>query len=305
MSKVTWNGVYPAVTTKFNESEQLDIVAFTKNIEAQIEAGVAGIVLGGTLGEASSLSTEEKFELLETTLEISAGRVDVIVNIAEQTTRSAVDLARDLEAKGADGLMLLPPMRYEADSQETLTYFVAVAEATGLPIMIYNNPIDYKIPVTIEMFEVLKNYPTIQAIKESSRDITYLTRLKIAFGDRFKILSGVDNLALESLAMGADGWVAGLVCAFPAETVAIYKLAKAGRLQEAINIYRWFIPVLELDVHPKLVQYIKLAEAKTGLGTEYVRAPRLMIKGIERERVVAIIEEAIANRPELPDYKNL
>lgn len=293
------------MTTKFNESEQLDIVAFTKNIEAQIEAGVAGIVLGGTLGEASSLSTEEKFELLETTLEISAGRVDVIVNIAEQTTRSAVDLARDLEAKGADGLMLLPPMRYEADSQETLTYFVAVAEATGLPIMIYNNPIDYKIPVTIEMFEVLKNYPTIQAIKESSRDITYLTRLKIAFGDRFKILSGVDNLALESLAMGADGWVAGLVCAFPAETVAIYKLAKAGRLQEAINIYRWFIPVLELDVHPKLVQYIKLAEAKTGLGTEYVRAPRLMIKGIERERVVAIIEEAIANRPELPDYKNL
>lgn len=305
MRTVSWTGVYPAVTTKFNSEEQLDIKGFTENIEAQIDAGVSGVVLGGTLGEASTLNNEERFQLLEATLKANSNRVDVIVNIAEQTTPAAVALAIDLEARGADGLMLLPPMRYAADSGETLAYFIAVAEATALPIMIYNNPVDYKIPVTIDMFRVLQEYPSIQAIKESSRDITYLTRLKIAFGDRFKILSGVDNLALESLFMGADGWVAGLVCAFPAETVAIYKLLKAGRHEEAIHIYRWFIPLLELDVHPKLVQYIKLAEAKTGLGTEYVRGPRMMIKGEERSRVESIIEKAIASRPELPDYKNV
>ena len=305
MRKVLWDGVYPAVTTKFTPHEQLDIAGFTKNIEAQIDAGVSGVVLGGTLGEASRLSNEEKFQLLEVAKTTSANRVDVIVNIAEQTTEAAVELARKLEANGADGLMLLPPMRYGADSEETLAFFIAVAEVTSLPIMIYNNPIDYKIPVTIDMFRVLQEYPNIQAIKESSRDITYLTRLKIAFGDRFKILSGIDNLALESLFMGADGWVAGLVCAFPEETVAIYKLAKARRHEEAIEIYRWFIPVLELDVHPKLVQYIKLAEAKTGLGTEYVRRPRLMIKSEERIRIGGIIDDAIASRPDLPDYKNL
>ena len=227
MSKVKWEGVYPAVTTKFTEDDQLDLVAFEKNIKAQINAGVAGIVLGGTLGEASSLSNEEKLVLLDKTIKIANSQVDVIVNIAEQTTKQAIELAKTLEQKGADGLMLLPPMRYAADSRETLEYFEEVAGATKLPIMIYNNPIDYKIPITIEMFEELAKQHNVQAIKESSRDITYLTKLKIRFGDRFKILSGVDNLALESLSMGADGWVAGLVCAFPEETVAIYKLAKA------------------------------------------------------------------------------
>lgn len=305
MSKVAWNGVYPAVTTKFTADEQIDIPAFITNIEAQIEAGVSGIILGGTLGEASSLQNDEKMQLLATTLEVSDGRVDVIVNIAEQTTKAAVQLARDLEAAGADGLMLLPPMRYAADSEETLTYFKAVAEATALPIMIYNNPIDYKIPVTIEMFRELANYSNIQAIKESSRDITYLSRLRIEFGDRYKILSGVDNLALESLLMGADGWVAGLVCGFPRETVCIYKLAKAGRAEEAIKLYHWFIPLLELDVHPKLVQYIKFAESKSGLGTEYVRQPRLTLHGEERARVEKIIDDALAIRPTLPDYKNI
>ena len=305
MSKVKWEGVYPAVTTKFTSDDQLDLVTFEKNINAQIEAGVAGIVLGGTLGEASSLSNAEKLELLDTTLKIAQSRVDVIVNIAEQTTRQAIELAQTLEQRGADGLMLLPPMRYAADSRETLEYFKEVAGSTGLPIMIYNNPVDYKIPVTLEMFEELSKYPNVQAIKESSRDITYLTKLKIKFGDRYKILSGVDNLAMESLSMGADGWVAGLVCAFPKETVAIYKLAKAGRQQEALEIYRWFIPVLELDVHPKLVQYIKLAETLTGLGTEHVRAPRLILEGEERAKVKELVQHAIDTRPKLPDYKNL
>ena len=305
MSKVKWEGVYPAVTTKFTSDDQLDLVTFEKNINAQIEAGVAGIVLGGTLGEASSLSNAEKLELLDTTLKIAQSCVDVIVNIAEQTTRQAIELAQTLEQRGADGLMLLPPMRYAADSRETLEYFKAVAGVTKLPIMIYNNPIDYKIPITLEMFEELSKYPNVQAIKESSRDITYLTKLKIKFGDRYKILSGVDNLAMESLSMGADGWVAGLVCAFPKETVAIYKLAKTGRQQEALEIYRWFIPVLELDVHRKLVQYIKLAETLTGLGTEHVRAPRLILEGEERAKVKKLVQHAIDTRPMLPDYKNL
>lgn len=299
MLKFNWKGVYPAVTTKFTENDTLDLVVFEKNIEAQIEAGVSGIVLGGTLGEASSLTKNEKFELLASTLRVADSQVDIIVNIAEQTTRNAIDLAIELEEKGADGLMLLPPMRYAADSNETLAYFKAVASSTDLPIMIYNNPIDYKVPVTLEMFDVLSKFPTIQAVKESSRDITYLTKLKIRFGDRFKILSGVDNLALESLFMGADGWVAGLVCAFPQETVAIYNLVKAGRSQEAIDIYRWFIPLLELDVHSKLVQYIKLAETMVGLGTEYVRLPRLVLKGEERDRVIKIIEEGIKKRPDV------
>lgn len=305
MSEVKWIGVYPAVTTKFTEDDKLDISAFEKNVLAQIEAGVSGIVLGGTLGEASSLSIEEKLELLRVTCKLANSRVNVIVNIAEQTTKDAVALAKSLKANGADGLMLLPPMRYAADSAETVAYFKAVAACTDLPIMIYNNPIDYKIPVTLEMFEELASCPTIQAIKESSRDITYLTKLRIQFAERYKILSGVDNLALESIFMGADGWVAGLVCAFPKETVAIYKLAKAGRSKEAIDIYKWFIPVLELDVHPKLVQYIKLAETMVGLGTENVRQPRLKLIGEEKIRVAAIIQAAIDNRPTLPDYKNL
>lgn len=302
---MNWTGVYPAVTTKFTVDDKLDIKGYRLNIAAQVKAGVSGVILGGTLGEASSLTNDEKLILLDNAIEETNSTVAVIVNIAEQTTKSAVELVKILEARGANGLMLLPPMRYAADSRETLVYFKEVANATALPIMIYNNPVDYNIPVTIEMFEQLLALPNIAAVKESSRDITYMTRLRIAFGDRLKILSGVDNLALESLMMGADGWVAGLVCAFPAETVAIYKLIKAGRHQEALEIYKWFIPVLELDVHPKLVQYIKLAESMTGLGTEHVRAPRLALVGEERQRVTKIITAAIDSRPSLPDYLSL
>ena len=293
------------MTTKFTADDKLDLINFNLNIQAQVKAGVSGVILGGTLGEASSLSNDEKLILLKSAVEQVSGSIPVIVNIAEQTTKSAVNLVKTLEDKGANGIMLLPPMRYAADSRETLEYFKTVATATSLPIMIYNNPVDYKVPVTIEMFEVLLELDNIQAVKESSRDITYMTRLRIAFGDRLKILSGVDNLALESLMMGADGWVAGLVCAFPAETVAIYKLVQAGRHEEARAIYKWFIPVLELDVHPKLVQYIKLAETMTGLGTENVRAPRLVLEGDERKSVTEIINKAIETRPELPDYLSL
>lgn len=297
---IIWKGVFPAVTTKFNDNDEMDFDAFDKNIEAQLEAGVKGIIIGGSLGEASVLTDEEKIELLKHTVEVVDKRAYVILNIAEQTTKAALLCAENALKYGADGLMMLPPLRYKADDNETVQYFAAVAKSTPLPIMIYNNPYDYKIEVTLDMFEELAQYENIQAVKESTRDISNVTRMINRFGDRYKILCGVDTLALESLFMGTDGWVAGLVDAFPRETVAIFNLAKQGRQQEALAIYRWFLPVLELDIHPKLVQYIKLAESETGLGTETVRAPRLPLEGEERKRILAIIHKAIAHRPELP-----
>nr|WKN35392.1 dihydrodipicolinate synthase family protein [Tunicatimonas sp. TK19036] len=300
--QVQWKGVYPAITTKFTADDQLDLPAFEKNIQAQLEAGIDGIILGGSLGEASSLTEEEKFTLVSATLQYVDGKIPVILNIAEQTTKDAVRIAQKAEESGANGLMLLPPMRYKATDQETVTYFKDIAASTGLPIMIYNNPIDYKIEVTLDMFEELANSPKIQAVKESSRQISNVTKMFNRFGDRFRVLTGVDTLGMESLLMGADGWVAGLVCAFPRETVAIYRLIQAGRYEEAVAIYRWFLPILELDVSPQLVQNIKLAEVATGLGTEYMRKPRLPLSGAERARVQKILDEGLANRPELPDY---
>ncbi|MDF2432197.1 MAG: 1-pyrroline-4-hydroxy-2-carboxylate deaminase [Mucilaginibacter sp.] len=297
---IIWKGVFPAVTTKFDDKDELDFDAFDKNIEAQLEAGVKGIIIGGSLGEASVLTDHEKITLLKQTVKTVNKRAYVILNIAEQTTKAALLCAENALRYGADGLMMLPPLRYKADEVETLNYFAAVAKSTPLPIMIYNNPYDYKIEVTLDMFGELSRYDNVQAVKESTRDVSNVTRMINRFGDRFKILCGVDTLALESLFMGADGWVAGLVDAFPRETVAVFNLAKQGRHQEALAIYRWFLPVLELDIHPKLVQYIKLAEAQTGLGTETVRQPRLPLAGEERKRILSIIDNAIANRPELP-----
>ena len=297
--KIHWQGVYPALTTPFTEDDSIDYAVFEKNLQAQLDAGVNGVILGGTLGEASSLLNEEKYDLVRFTVEKAANRVPVVMNIAEQTTRAAIAAARAAEECGAGGLMLLPPMRYKADDRETLEYFRAVAEASPLPIMIYNNPVDYKILVTLDMFEVMADWPTIQAVKESTRDVSNVTRMINRFGDRFSILCGVDTLALESLFMGANGWVAGLVDAFPRETVAIYRHVQAGRYAEALAIYRWFLPLLELDIHPKLVQYIKLAEVATGIGTEHVRAPRLPLEGDEFAVVWAVIQEALAKRPRL------
>lgn len=297
---IIWKGVFPAVTTKFNDDDELDLEGFDQNIEAQLEAGVKGIIIGGSLGEASVLTDAEKIRLLKHTVQTVNKRAYVILNIAEQTTKAALACAENAMKYGADGLMMLPPMRYKADEAETIQYFATVAKSTPLPIMIYNNPYDYKIEVTLDMFEELSQYKNIQAVKESTRDVSNVTRMINRFGGRYKILCGVDTLALESLFMGADGWVAGLVDAFPRETVAIFNLAKQGRHQEALAIYRWFLPVLELDIHPKLVQYIKLAEAQTGLGTETVRQPRLPLTGDERKNILAIIHKAIATRPELP-----
>lgn len=297
--KISWQGVYPALTTPFTGDDRIDYPVFEKNLNAQLEAGVDGVILGGTLGEASSLLNEEKYDLVRFTVEKVQGRIPVVMNIAEQTTRAAMTAAQIAEGCGASGLMLLPPMRYKADDRETLEYFRAVADTSTLPIMIYNNPVDYKILVTLDMFEEMAAWPTIQAVKESTRDVSNVTRMINRFGDRFKILCGVDTLALESLFMGADGWVAGLVDAFPHETVAIYRHAKAGRHAEALAIYRWFLPLLELDIHPKLVQYIKLAQTATGLGTEHVRAPRLPLEGEEYAAVWLVIQKALANREDL------
>ncbi len=296
-----WEGVYPAMLTPFTKDDAIDFEMFKLNVNAQLDAGVDGLVVGGSLGEASTLLTEEKWELLRYCKTAMNRPVPVIVNIAEQYTKAAIQIAKDAVTNGADGLMVLPPMRYKADDRETVEYFKAIAATTDLNIMIYNNPYDYKIEVTLAMFEELAKMPTIVAVKESTRDVSNVTRMKNHFGDRFKILCGVDTLALEELALGVDGWIGGLVDAFPAETVAIYKLMKLGRYKEALDIYRWFLPLLELDIHSKLVQYIKLAATQTGISTPYVRAPRLMLEGKEKETVLSIINKGIATRPTLPD----
>lgn len=300
--KFEWKGVMPALTTKFTDKDTLDIDMFRKNLKAQIKAGVSGIVLGGTLGEASTLSDDEKKVLVQTAVDYVQGKIPIIMNIAEQSTAGAIKAAENALDNGASGLMVLPPMRYKATSYETVTYLKAIAESTSLPIMIYNNPIDYGIEVTIDMFEELLECNNIEAVKESTRDISNITRLRNTFGSRLKVLTGVDTLGMESLLMGADGWIAGLVCAFPKETVAIYELIQAGQINQALEIYRWFLPLLELDISPQLVQNIKLAEVATGIGTEIVRAPRLPLRGAERLRVLQIINDGVQNRPTLPNY---
>jgi len=299
MKAFEWKGVFPALTTKFNSQEELDLPEFAKNLQAQLDGGIHGIILGGSLGEASTITESEKETLVKFSQEKLEGKIPVILNIAEGSTREATRQAQLAEQWGADGLMLLPPMRYKADDRETTAFFKAVAQSTELPIMLYNNPVDYKIEITLDMFESLIEEKNITAVKESTRDISNVTRLVNRFGDRLKILCGVDTLALEELVLGADGWVAGLVCAFPAETVRIFQLVKAGKIAEALSIYRWFLPLLELDLHPKLVQYIKLAEQEAGIGSEYVRAPRLTLEGAERTRILKIIQDGIAKRPKL------
>ena len=296
---INWTGVFPALTTKFTADDKLDLPLFEKNLMAQLDAGVNGIVLGGTLGEASVLTTDEKEQLIKFAVAKCAGKVPVVLNIAEGSTKEALQQAAYAKAWGAKGIMMLPPMRYKSDHRETVTYFTTIANSTDLPIMIYNNPVDYKIEVTLDMFDELTACENIQAVKESTRDVTNVTRMKNRFGNRYKILCGVDTIAMEELCLGADGWVAGLVCAFPKETVAIFNLVKAGKIAEATKIYRWFIPLLELDIHPKLVQYIKLAETQAGIGSETVRAPRLTLVGQEREAVLKIINDGIATRPKL------
>jgi len=299
MAQLNWKGIYPAVLTPFKENGEIDFEMFAKNTEAQISAGVHGIIIAGTLGDAAVLDNDEKFELLSYAKKVVAGRIPLILNIAENTTKNAVDFAKKAKELGADGLMLLPPMRYKADDREVVEYFKAVASATDLPILIYNNPVDYATYVSLSMFEEVKDYPSIQAVKESTRDLSNITRMKNKFGDRFKVLGGVDTISLETVLLGADGLVAGLVDAFPRETMAMYNYALDGEIEKAIEIYRWFMPLLELDIHPKLIQYIKLAATAEGICTPHVRAPRLPLVGEEATRINKIIADGIASRPVL------
>lgn len=294
-----WKGVFPAVTTQFTEDDSVDVEATVRHCEALIDGGCHGLVMLGTLGEGTSLDRSEKLILLEGVREAFAGRVPVLTGVAEYTTAGARGMAEAAAELGLDGLMVLPAMVYTSDRRETLAHYRTIARATDLPIMVYNNPVSYGVDITPEMFAELADEESLVAIKESSDDVRRVTDIANAVGDRYTIFCGVDDLALEAILMGAEGWVAGLVNAFPRETVAIWKLATSGRLEEARAIYRWFAPLLHLDTDVKLVQYIKLAVAEVGLGSETVRPPRLPLEGAEREHVLEIIRTAIATRPEL------
>ena len=297
---INWTGVYPAVTTKFKEDMSLDFEANVAHIAWQIENGVDGVVVCGSLGEASTLEVDEKVEVVKAAVKASDGRIPVIGTVSETSTARGLDFVAKAEQAGVDGYMVLPGTLYHADAHEAVAHYKTIADATEKPLLIYNNPIAYRVDLGLSELEELAQDPKFQAIKESSDDIRRTTTIRNHFGDRFSIMMGVDNLALESLMMGADGWIAGLVDAFPAETVAIYKLAKAGRWDEARDIYRWFVPLLELDVSTKLVQNIKLAGQVVGRCNDVVRMPRMPLAGAERQRVIDIVEAAIAKRPALP-----
>jgi 1-pyrroline-4-hydroxy-2-carboxylate deaminase len=295
-----WQGVFPATTTQFGRDESLDVGATQKVVNALIEDGVDGIICMGTVGENCSLTAQEKRSVLAAVKEVTAGRVPVISGVAEYTTSLASQFAKDAERAGIDGLMVLPAMVYKSNRRETIAHFRAVAAATALPIMIYNNPISYGVDVTVDMWADLADVRNIIAIKESSEDTRRIVDVQREYGDRFILFAGVDDIVLESLMLGAQGWVSGLTNAFPRESVALFSLARAGRYAEARELYRWFMPLLHLDTVPTLVQCIKLAEQLVGRGSEMVRAPRLRLEGEERAHVERVVKEALANRPRLP-----
>jgi 4-hydroxy-tetrahydrodipicolinate synthase len=296
---VTWRGVFPAATTEFHADHSLDLPATAKHVDTMIRAGVHGIIVLGTVGENCSLDYREKLDVIRAAREVIAGRVPLLTGVAECTTATACRFAADAQKAGVDGLMVLPAMIYKADGREATAHFRAVAKATDLPIMIYNNPVSYSVDVTPPMFAELADEPKFVAIKESSENVRRITDLRNLCGDRFLLFAGVDDLALESVMLGATGWVSGLVNAFPAENRLLWDLATAGKYEEAVRVYRWYTPLLHLDTHPKLVQYIKLANAECGLGSETTRPPRLRLEGAEREEVLGIIRKAIRTRPKV------
>ena len=298
--KVTWSGVFPAITTQFRQDHALDLAATAKHLEAMIRAGIHGIVVLGTVGENTALEYDEKLEVLMEMRQVVNGRIPLLTGVAEYTTALACRFARDAEKIGVDGLMVLPAMVYKSDERETMTHYRTVARATGLAIMVYNNPVSYSVDITPEMFAQLADEPNLAAIKESSENVRRVTDLVNIVGSRYILFGGVDDLVLESVLLGAQGWISGLVNAFPEESVALWEQATRGRWDQARELYRWFTPLLHLDTKIKLVQYIKLAMAETGLGFEMVGPPRLRVAGAEREEILDIIRRAIAARPALP-----
>jgi dihydrodipicolinate synthase/N-acetylneuraminate lyase len=295
-----WQGIFPAVTTAFTAEEALCADTMARQFEAQIQAGVDGLVTCGSLGEASTLSLQEKLDVAALAVRVSAGRVPVLANVSETSTREALRYVAGARERGVSGLMLMPSVLYAADAREAMANVRTVADAAQLPVMVYNNPVSYRVDLKPEHFLALSDCPWLVAIKESSDDIRRLTDLRNALGRRYQLFIGVDDLSFEALALGADGLLAGLCVAFPHETVALYRLARAGRWAEALALYQWFTPLLHLDVSSKLVQNIKLAQAMVNMGTEHVRRPRLPLQGAERERVAAIIQRALDTRPALP-----
>ena len=301
--KPYWSGVFPAVTTQLKRDESLDIVATARHFETLIRSGVSGLVVCGSLGENQSLSPDEKRAVVQCAVETANGRVPVLSGVAESSTVSAIRFVRDVERIGANGVMLMPPMSCKGDPRETLTWFRAVARGSGLPIMIYNNPLSYGNDITPAMFAELAGEKKFVALKESSGDPRRITELHNTVGGRYAIFTGVDDLILEASILGIDGWVAGSGIAFPAENQYLWELTREGRWDEARKLYRWFQPLMKLDTHPHFVQYIKLCEQETGLGAEWVRSPRLVISGGERRSVVKIIRDAIKLRPKVPRRK--
>jgi 4-hydroxy-tetrahydrodipicolinate synthase len=302
MADGAWRGVYSAITTKLDGDENVDLAAVQADVRFQVDAGVDAVICCGSLGEASTLTADEKIAIATAAKEAAAGRVKVMLTIAEDSTRAGARLAERAAELDLDGLMVLPAMRYVSTSRETMTHFRTMAQATDLPIMIYNNPVAYAVDITPAMFAELADEPNFVSMKESSGDVRRITDIVNRLGDRYAIFTGVDDLALESLMLGAVGWVAGLVCAFPKETVAIYRLATNGRYEEAREIYRWFMPLLHLDVSHRFVQNIKVVEGIVRGTSTVVRAPRLELEGEELERVEEITAAALATQPDLSRY---
>ena len=298
--KFHWSGVFPACLTQLKRDQSLDLAATARHFEALIKSGVSGLIVCGSLGENQTLSPDEKLAVVRCAVETSRGRVPVLSGVAESSTAAAIRYVREVAAVGGSGVMLMPPMSYKGDARETPAYFRAVARGGGLPIMIYNNPISYGNDITPAMFAELADEPAFVALKESSGDPRRITEIHNAIGGRYAVFTGVDDLILEASIVGIDGWVAGTGVAFPTENQRLWELTRAGRWDEARKFYRWFQPLMKLDTHPHFVQYIKLCAQETGLGSEWVRAPRLTITGDERKRVLKIIRDGIKSRPKLP-----
>ncbi|MBI3856921.1 MAG: dihydrodipicolinate synthase family protein [Planctomycetes bacterium] len=294
---IVWKGVFPAATTQFDAEQQVDLPATAAHFDGLVAAGVQGLIVLGSLGENGSLEPSEKLGVLAAAVDAARGRVPVLAGVAEASTARACRFARDAEKAGASGLMVLPAMIYKSDPRETIAHFRSVARASRLPVLCYNNPVAYGVDLTPAMFAELSDEPTLVAIKESSGDVRRITELANRCGGRYALFMGMDDLALEGVAAGVDGWVAGLVNAFPEETMHFWRLATSGRWEEAREVYRWFAPLLHLDALPKFVQYIKLAQQECGRGSERVRAPRLALEGEEREQVLGLIRRGVAGRP--------
>ena len=303
MNNPRWQGIFPAITTKFHADESIDAQGTAAHIDYQIRNGIHGLVTCGSLGEASTLTLEEKLQVADIALKASAGRVPVLANVSETSTREALRYIAGANALGVDGFMVMPSVIYVADAREAMLNVRTMAEAAQKPIMVYNNPVAYRVDLKPEHMAELADCPWIVAIKESTDNIRRITDLRNLLGERYQLFLGVDDLAYEGLALGCDGLLAGVGCTFPRETVALYDLMKAGEFAKALKLYQWMTPMLHLDVSTKLVQNLKLIDVVAGVSTEYMRKPRLPLVGSERETVIAIVQKALASRPQ--EYRSV